>query len=107
MLEAKNTPVRPKKSGRSWIIEKCLIKVSQQPHKPLNGSNQIWATTLCKREVPGTSDLRVEAVKDCNFMLYLSAYISPVLKVSKFQNKFVKSSFLPKYELKIVRISAL
>ena len=29
------------------------------------------------------------------------------LKVSKFQNEFMKSSFLPKYELKIVRISAL
>ena len=29
------------------------------------------------------------------------------LKVSKFQNEFMKSSFLPKYEPKIVRISAL
>ena len=29
------------------------------------------------------------------------------LKVSKFQNEFMKSSFLPKYELKIVKISAL
>ena len=27
-----------------------------------------------------------------------------VLKVSKFQNEFIKSSFLPKYESKIVRI---
>ena len=31
----------------------------------------------------------------------------PALKVSKFQNGFMKSSFLPKYERKIVRISAL
>ena len=30
-----------------------------------------------------------------------------LLKVSKFQNEFIKSSFLPKYEQKIVRISAL
>ena len=29
------------------------------------------------------------------------------LKVSQFQNEFMKSSFLPKYEQKIVRISAL
>ena len=29
------------------------------------------------------------------------------LKVSKFQNEFIKSSFLPKYEPNIVRISAL
>ena len=28
------------------------------------------------------------------------------LKVSKFQNEFMKSSFLPKYEPNIVRISA-
>ena len=27
------------------------------------------------------------------------------LKVNKFQNEFIKSSFLPKYEQKIVRIS--
>ena len=26
----------------SW--KKCLIKVAQQPQKPLSGSNQIWAT---------------------------------------------------------------
>ena len=29
------------------------------------------------------------------------------LKVNKLQNEFMKSSFLPKYEQKIVRISAL
>ena len=32
---------------------------------------------------------------------------SKILKVSQFQNEFMKSSFLPKYERKIVRISAL
>ena len=31
----------------------------------------------------------------------------PLLKVSKFQNEFMKSSFFPKYEQKIVRIFAL
>ena len=31
----------------------------------------------------------------------------PLLRVSKFQNEFMKSSFLPKYEQKIVRITAL
>ena len=30
-----------------------------------------------------------------------------LLKVSKFQNEFMKSSFLPKYEQKIVKVSAL
>ena len=30
-----------------------------------------------------------------------------VVKVSKFQNEFMKSLFLPKYEQKIVRISTL
>ena len=29
------------------------------------------------------------------------------IEVSKFQNEFMKSSFLPKYEPKFVRISAL
>ena len=29
------------------------------------------------------------------------------LKVSQFQNEFMKSSFLPKYEQEIVKISAL
>jgi hypothetical protein len=31
----------------------------------------------------------------------------PYLKVSKFQNEFIESSFLPKYEPKLVSISAL
>ena len=35
------------KNGMKELIywKKYLIKVSQQPHKPLGGSNQIWATT--------------------------------------------------------------
>ena len=34
-------------------------------------------------------------------------HYSVLLKVRQFQNEFMKSSFLPKYEQKIVRISAL
>ena len=46
LLEAKNTPLRPKMAWRSWYIEKkYIIKVAQLPQKPLGGSNQIWATT--------------------------------------------------------------
>ena len=33
--------------------------------------------------------------------------LNMILKVIKFQNEFMKSLFLPKYEQKIVRISAL
>ena len=36
----------------------------------------------------------------------LGQYVS-LIKVSKSQNKFMKSSFLPKYEQNILRISAL
>ena len=39
--------------------------------------------------------------------LLASVVSAPLLKVSKFQNEFMKSSFHPKYETKIVRISAL
>ena len=38
---------------------------------------------------------------------YLIFYWLWLLKVSKFQNEFMKSSFLPKYEQKIGRISAV
>ena len=37
----------------------------------------------------------------------ISLFFLSTLKVSKFQNEVMKSSFLPKYEQKIVRISAL
>ena len=47
----------------------------------------------------------------CSTILFSNGFIVEVcghcLKVSKFQNEFMKSSFLPKYEPKIVRISAL
>ena len=37
----------------------------------------------------------------------LEATIKLVLKVSYFQNEFMKSSFFPKYEQKIVRIAKI
>jgi hypothetical protein len=48
---------------------------------------------------PGLKDLFVFfELEECRLV---------VLKVSEFQNEFMKSSFLPNYELKIVRTSAL
>jgi hypothetical protein len=38
---------------------------------------------------------------------YLFEIDNLILKISKFQNEFIKSSFLPKYEPESVRISAL
>ena len=38
---------------------------------------------------------------------YANFFLTETLKVSQFQNEFMKSSFLPKYERKIVKISAL
>ena len=38
---------------------------------------------------------------------FLKVILARRIKVSKFQNEFMKSSFLPKYEPKIVGISAL
>ena len=49
----------------------------------------------------------------CGFLKKMQCWIefhvkpSFLLKVRQFQNEFVKSSFLPKFERKIVRISAL
>ena len=40
-----------------------------------------------------------------NMVKFLDSFM--LIKVSKFQNEFIRSSFLPKYERKIVRISAL
>ena len=48
-----------------------------------------------------------DEVKLINPELSFLSEVMLELKVSKFQNEFMKSSFLPKYERKIVRISAL
>jgi hypothetical protein len=34
----------------SFYGKKCLMKVAQQPQKPLSVSNQIWATTSGKKD---------------------------------------------------------
>ena len=39
----------------SIYLKKFLMKVAQQPQKPYNGSNQIWATTS------GYKDMIIEA----------------------------------------------
>jgi hypothetical protein len=38
--------------------KKFFIKVAKQPQKPLSGSNQIWATTLGKKDT-ATSEVTV------------------------------------------------
>ena len=39
--------------------KKCLMKVAQQPQKPPDGSNQIWATTSGKKDTWATSEVTV------------------------------------------------
>ena len=39
--------------------KKLLMKVAQQPQKPLTGSNQIWATTSGKKDTWATSEVTV------------------------------------------------
>ena len=61
--------------------------------------------TLAKSELKDGKNLDERLNSALNF---LSNQLSNwILKVSKFQNEFMKLSFLPKYEPKIVRISAL
>ena len=45
------------KNGMNESIywKKFLIKVAQQPQKPLDGSNQIWAMTSVKKAAGKTS----------------------------------------------------
>ena len=46
-------PLEAKKSIKELIYQKkYLIKFSQQPQKPLSGSNKIWATTSIKPKPP-------------------------------------------------------
>ena len=51
----------------------------------------------------------MEMVESNPNVLYIteSNGVLDMLKVKQFQNEFMKSSFLPKYEPKIVKISAL
>ena len=44
-------PSEAKKGMEELIYQKkYLLKVSQQPQKPLNGSNQIWGSTSDKKD---------------------------------------------------------
>ena len=56
-----------------------------------------------------TNNIKVENfwTRICTPVCRCDRNFNYLLKVSKFQNKFMKSSFLQKYEPKIVRISAL
>ena len=79
-------PCEAKKSRKElnyW--KKCLIKVAQQPHKPLGRSNQIWATTSCKKDTsqqPPTSELRLWETAAACYTWVPSPFISPVLEPS-------------------------
>jgi hypothetical protein len=39
--------------------KKCLMKVAQQPQKPPDRSNQIWAMTSGKKDTWATSEVTV------------------------------------------------
>ena len=60
---------------------------------------QFSQKTTKKMYLEDSSQKLERSKKKNRFLIYL--------KVSKFQNEFMKSSFLPKYEPNIVRISAL
>ena len=66
-----------------------------------NEGDEEFDLTFCFHTYFTTSDLPSVGVTDLTGMQKF------ILKVSKFQNEFMKSSFLPKYEPNIVRISAL
>ena len=66
-----------------------------------NEGDEEFDLTFCFHTYFTTSDLPSVGVTDLTGMQKF------ILKVSKFQNEFMKSPFLPKYERKIVRISAL
>ena len=52
-------PSEAKNGTKELIYEnKYLTKVSQQPQKPLSGSNQIWARTSDKKDA-ATSEVTV------------------------------------------------
>ena len=55
-----NKPSEAKNGMKELIYrKKCLLKVAQQPQKPPDGSNQIWATTSGKKVTWATSKVTV------------------------------------------------
>ena len=67
------------KNGMKKLIywKEYLIKVFQQPLKPLNGSNQIWPMTSDKKIHPATSIyvLRVEVATAATAVTAATAFI--------------------------------
>ena len=50
-VKGQKHPSKAKKGMKELIYQKkYLMKVSQQPQKPLSGSNQIWTTTSSKKD---------------------------------------------------------
>ena len=44
--------------------KKFLMKVAQQPQKPLSGSNQIWATTSDKKDTATSIKPKPQSVRE-------------------------------------------
>ena len=80
-----------------------LVTVKVKPKKYFSKifDKNLKRTTSCSK-----LQLRFPSTKTVAQKLLIT-YSWPQLKVRQFQNEFMKSSFLPKYEQKIVRISAL
>ena len=99
--------------AENYMIRTCLLYVmvwlvlyAQKKY------STTYVLTYCQNTA--SAELRtVHFRKDLlcqTFMQYLQqkvCFSGQILKVRQFQNEFVKSSFLPKYEQIIVRISAL
>ena len=64
LMEATRAQKHPSeaKNGMKESIywKKFLMKVAQQPQKPPDGSNQIWATTSGKKDTWVTSEVTVK-----------------------------------------------
>ena len=73
----------------SFVLMVCILEIQ----------NIIWFKTHAKNDLFGSYTTMKSTT--------LVTLVDQSLEVSKFQNEFLKSSFLPKYERKIVRISAL
>ena len=57
-MEAARDQKYPNGMKESIYWKKFLMKVAQQPQKPPDGSNQIWATTSGKKDT-ATSEVTV------------------------------------------------
>ena len=68
-------PLEAKKSIKELIYQKkYLIKVSEQPPKPLSSSNQIWAKTSDKKDTSQRRQLSAAPIQEAHeagFLVYL------------------------------------